>query len=244
MIHVYRPIPVDCLRLLAFDLDGTLIDSAQDLCNSVNASLREFGMNRLPDHTIACFVCNGAPMLMRRSLALAAGGGAPEDVDPELFDKAYAFFLQYYKEHKLDFTRAYSGVLDALNALQRLREQPCGVTRQMAVLTNKPVRPARGICEGLGLAGHFFRIYGGDSFPVKKPDPLGLRSLMEEAGASPEETVMVGDSVVDVRTARNAGAWVLGCNFGFGPQNIDQERPDILVDSAAEWTEALAPAPV
>ena len=87
----------------------------------------------------------------------------------------------------------------------------------MAVLTNKPVRPARGICEGLGLADYFLHIYGGDSFPVKKPDPLGLRSLMEETGARPEETVMIGDSQVDVLTARNAGTWSLGCTFGFGP---------------------------
>ncbi len=107
----------------------------------------------------------------------------------------------------------------------------------MAVLTNKPVRPARGICEGLGLADYFLHIYGGDSFPLKKPDPLGLRSLMEETGARPEETVMIGDSQVDVETARNAGAWSIGCAFGFGPQNLADTPPDVLVDSAAEWTQ-------
>ena len=77
----------------------------------------------------------------------------------------------------------------------------------MAVLTNKPVRPSKGICEGLGLADSFLHIYGGDSFQTKKPDPLGLRTLINEAGALPEETVMIGDSKVDVQTARNAGAW-------------------------------------
>ena len=109
----------------------------------------------------------------------------------------------------------------------------------MAVLTNKPVRPARGICEGLGLADYFLHIYGGDSFPLKKPDPLGLRSLMDETGATPEETVMIGDSKVDVETARNAGAWSIGCAFGFGPQNLSDSPPDVLVDTAAEWTQAL-----
>jgi phosphoglycolate phosphatase len=110
----------------------------------------------------------------------------------------------------------------------------------MAVLTNKPVRPARGICEGLGLANYFLHIYGGDSFPAKKPDPMGLRSLMDETGATPRETVMIGDSQVDVETARNAGAWSIGCAFGFGPQNLMDSPPDVLVSTAAEWTQALS----
>jgi phosphoglycolate phosphatase len=241
MIQVFRPIPTERLKLLVFDLDGTLIDSAQDLCNSVNAALEEFRLNPLPDPTIAGFVGNGAPMLMRRSLALA-GNMTVDKVSEELFSKAYAFFLQYYREHKLDFTYAYEGVLDALKALHELHDAPDGPSRVMAVLTNKPVRPARGICEGLGLAGYFLHIYGGDSFPVKKPDPLGLRSLMDETGARPDETVMIGDSQVDVQTARNAGAWSLGCSFGFGPQNIMDTPPDLLVESAAEWTRALSSA--
>jgi phosphoglycolate phosphatase len=242
MIRVLRPIPVERLKLLVFDLDGTLIDSAQDLCNSVNAALNEVGCSSLPDPLIASLVGNGAPMLMRRSLALVTGNSAPEAVNEEQFTRAYQFFLQYYREHKLDFTYAYAGVLDALKALHELHDAPGGPSRAMAVLTNKPVRPARGICEGLGLAGYFLHIYGGDSFPVKKPDPLGLRSLMEETGATPNETLMIGDSQVDVETARNAGAWSLGCAFGFGPQNLMNTPPDILVDSAAEWTQALQPA--
>jgi phosphoglycolate phosphatase len=241
MIRVFRPIPVERVKLLVFDLDGTLIDSAQDLCNSVNASLQEFGLGPLPDPKVAAFVGNGAPMLMRRSLAMATGV-APEEVDAGLQDKAYAFFLKYYREHKLDFTYAYEGVLDALKALNDLHNAPAEPARTMAVLTNKPVRPAQGICEGLGLADYFLHIYGGDSFPVKKPDPMGLRSLMEETGATAEQTVMIGDSKVDVQTARNAGAWCLGCSFGFGPQNLMEVPPDVLVDTAAEWTRALGPA--
>jgi phosphoglycolate phosphatase len=114
----------------------------------------------------------------------------------------------------------------------------------MAVLTNKPVRPARAICEGLGMDSCFFRIYGGDSFPLKKPDPMGLLSIMKDAGAQPEETLMIGDSKVDVQTARNAGAWSLGCQFGFGPQNLMEEPPDIIVDAAQDWTVALIPAKI
>jgi len=241
MIRVFRPIPVGQLKLLVFDLDGTLIDSAQDLCNSVNATLKEFNLGPLPDPAIAGFVGNGAPLLMRRSLAMA-GNVALDAVGEELFANAYAFFLKYYREHKLDFTYAYAGVLDALKALQDLHDAPGGPSRTMAVLTNKPVRPARGICEGLGLADYFLHIYGGDSFPVKKPDPFGMRLLMEETGARPEETVMIGDSQVDVETARNAGTWSLGCAFGYGPQALIATPPDVLVDSAAEWMQALNPA--
>ncbi|HUB50540.1 MAG TPA: HAD-IA family hydrolase [Terracidiphilus sp.] len=243
MVRVLRPVPVERLKLLVFDLDGTLIDSAQDLCNSVNAALVDVGLKSLPDPAIAGFVGNGAPMLMRRSLAMA-GDTTTEAVEQELFDKSYRYFLDYYREHKLDFTYAYEGVLEALKALHELHEGRVGMTRKMAVLTNKPVRPARGICEGLGLADYFLHIYGGDSFPVKKPDPAGLRSLMEEVGAKPEETAMIGDSKVDVQTARNAGAWAVGCAFGFGPQNLMDVPPDIVVDSALDWTTALTPAKI
>ena len=241
MIRVFRPIPSAQLKLLVFDLDGTLVDSAQDLCNSVNAALIEFGMRPLADPQIASYVGNGAPLLVRRSLA-AARNLDVEQVDKDLFDKAYAFFLKHYREHKLDFTYAYDGVLDALKALRQLHDAPGAAARTMAVLTNKPVRPAQGICEGLGLAGYFLHIYGGDSFAVKKPDPFGLRSLMDETGAQPEETVMIGDSKVDVQTARNAGVWSLGCSFGFGVPTLDENRPDVLVDRASEWPVALAPA--
>ena len=241
MVHVYRPLPVERLKLLVFDLDGTLIDSAQDLCNSVNAALVQFNRRPLPDPAIASFVGNGAPMLMRRSLAMAGDVG-PEQVDEDLLSEAYAFFLKYYREHKLDFTYAYEGVLEALAALKELHDAPGGTPRTMAVLTNKPVRPARGICEGLGMADYFLHIYGGDSFPIKKPDPFGLRSLMEETGAAPEETVMIGDSQVDVETARNGGAWCIGCAFGFGQESLTLTRPDVLVDRASDWTEALSPA--
>src|SRR5579863_10466132 len=221
MIRVFRPIPVESIKLLVFDLDGTLIDSAQDLCNSVNATLTQFGRPTLSDTAIAGYIGNGALLLVRR--AFAADDGV--EPDEETLAKAYAFFLDYYREHKLDYTYAYDGVLEALAALRDLHDTHGGPPRIMAVLTNKPVRPARGICEGLGMADYFLQIYGGDSFPVKKPDPLGLRTLMEETGATPDETVMIGDSQVDVETARNAGAWAIGCTFGFAPHTLNQTQP-------------------
>jgi phosphoglycolate phosphatase len=112
----------------------------------------------------------------------------------------------------------------------------------MAVLTNKPVRPAREICAALGLAPYFLNIYGGNSFASKKPDPEGLRALMSEAAAEPDETVVIGDSKVDVETARNGGAWCIGCTFGLAPESLSANPPDVLVDSPADWTAALSPA--
>lgn len=238
MIQVFRPVPVESLKLLVFDLDGTLIDSAQDLCNSVNATLAHFGRPALPDEAIASYIGNGVVMLVRRAFAADVGA----DIDDELLGKAHDFFLSYYREHKLDYTYAYDGVLEALEALRIVHDQPDAPARAMAVLTNKPVRPARAICEALGLAPYFLNIYGGNSFSTKKPDPEGLFALMQEAGARPEETVMIGDSQVDVQTARNAGAWSIGCTFGLAPGSLEAIPPDVLVDSPADWTAALRPA--
>ena len=240
MIRVLRPLPVESLKLLVFDLDGTLIDSAQDLCNSVNATLAHFGRVPLADEIIAGFIGNGALMLVRRALA-ADGNG---NVDEDLLQRAHVFFLDYYREHKLDYTYAYEGVLEALEALRVVHDQPGAAARAMAVLTNKPVRPATDICQALGLADYFLNIYGGNSFATKKPIPEGLFALMQEAGASPAETVMIGDSQVDIQTARNAGAWAIGCTFGLAPGSLDAFPPDVVVDSPADWPAALNPAAI
>ena len=235
MIRILRPIPVEDIKLLVFDLDGTLIDSAKDLCNSVNAALLHCELPMLPDKQIASYIGDGALMLMRR--ALAAESDAP--VDEAFLAKAYEFFLDYYREHKLDFTYAYPGVMESLRAVST---RPDGHRRTMAVLTNKPVRPARAICEALGLSPFFMVIHGGNSFVTKKPDPAGIHAVMEEAGARPQETVMIGDSEVDVHTARHAGAWSIGCTFGLSPQTLAAAAPDVLVDEPADWTAVLTAA--
>jgi phosphoglycolate phosphatase len=252
MIRIFRELPVERLRLIVFDLDGTLIDSRQDLCNSVNATLENFGLKPLEDAAIASYIGDGAAMLVRRALTppqqprpvVGDPGTIPgelpvelaqdEDQFEKLFEAAFEFFLTYYRAHKLDFTTVYPGVMESLEAL---RTMPDGSARKMAVLTNKPVGPARAICDGLGLSPYFFSVYGGDSFRTKKPDPMGLLALMAEAGAAPEETLMVGDSDVDVKTARNAGAWALGCSFGLAPETVEGAEPDWIADHAAGWTE-------
>jgi phosphoglycolate phosphatase len=224
MVKFFRSIPAASLRLLVFDLDGTLIDSGADLCASVNAMLKEFGRPSLPQSVISTYIGDGATKLVSRSL------GEPDD--PAFLDAAVTYFLDYYREHKLDQTYVYPGVFPALDAVRQ--------HRSMAVLTNKPVNPSVAICEALGLSPYFFRILGGNSFATKKPDPEGLRALMQEAGAKPEETLMIGDTHVDIQTARNAGTWSIGCSFGLSPQTLEQTPPDCLVDSPEEWPAALA----
>jgi phosphoglycolate phosphatase len=227
MIERLRPLPSPAsLRLIAFDLDGTLIDSRADLVASVNATLAHLGRHPLPDAVIASYIGDGVHMLVRRAL------GDPEH--EEIVTDAVNFFLSYYRIHKLDHTYVYQGALDALAGITATLPNT-----RIAVLTNKPVRPSEEICAALGLSPHCFRIYGGNSFETKKPDPLGLETLMRDAGATPEQALMIGDSDVDVLTARNAGASVIGCRFGLAPHSLADAPPDCLVDSPFEWLEAI-----
>jgi phosphoglycolate phosphatase len=227
MIERLRPLPpAASLRLIAFDLDGTLIDSRADLVAAVNATLAHLGRHPLPDAVIASYIGDGVHMLVRRAL------GDPEH--EEIVTEAVAFFLSYYRVHKLDHTYVYEGALEAMAAIARALPQT-----RLAILTNKPIRPSEEICAALRLTPHCFRIYGGNSFETKKPDPLGLETLMREAGATPEQTLMIGDSDVDVLTARNTGASIIGCRFGLAPHSLADAPPDCLVDTPFEWLEAL-----
>jgi len=235
MLQRFHPIPAHQIRLIVFDLDGTLIDSRQDLTSSINAMLAEFGRQPLPEEIIATYIGDGAGMLVRRAL----GDPEPTPAGEALVEDALQHFLAHYREHKLDHTYVYPGVFASLDALRAL---PDGTPRKMAVLTNKPVRPSVDICDALGLSPYMFRIYGGNSFASKKPDPEGLNTLIREAAVAPEEALMIGDSSVDILTARRAGAWVLGCRFGLSSHTVESIPSDCLVDAASEWAEALSPA--
>jgi phosphoglycolate phosphatase len=227
MIHVLRPIPKDRIKLLIFDLDGTLVDSELDIAHAVNALLRSLGRPELPVHVIATYIGDGAPMLIRRALN--------DTSDEKLFAESLDFFIRYYREHKLDNTYVYAGMKDALETIRDARDGQV----KMAVLSNKPVRPSQGIVEGLGIGGFFFEVYGGNSFASKKPDPEGARKLMAQADARPEETIMIGDSHNDTLTARNADMWAIGCMYGLSPHSLETAPPDVYIDAPLELLEVL-----
>jgi len=140
------------MRLLIFDLDGTLIDSKLDLAHAVNATRRHMGMEPLEFERVYSYVGNGAPVLIRRALG--------EQASEAQVQEALEYFLEYYRDHKLDYTTLYPGVKESLD---RLLE----AGKSMAVLTNKPVNISRAIIDGLGVGTHFMRVYGGNSFDFK-----------------------------------------------------------------------------
>jgi phosphoglycolate phosphatase len=211
--------------LLIFDLDGTLIDSSRDLAISMNATREYMGMPPLDPNLIFSYVGNGAPVLVRRAL--------PPEASEEAVAEALAYFLKFYRVHALEHTKLYEGVGEAIEAL-------ADANHTMAVLTNKPVRISTDIIAALGLSGCFPRVYGGDSFPSKKPDPIGIHTVREETGTGPAETLMIGDSLVDIQTARNAGVLSCGVEWGFQPEGFAADPPDFLVRSPQELLEVIA----
>jgi phosphoglycolate phosphatase len=168
-------------------------------------------------------------MLVRRAL------GDPDDEN--FVQDAVLYFMGWYREHKLDNTYVYDGVKEALDAIQKSRD---GASTQgiqplkMAVLSNKPVGPSRAIVEALGLSQYFFQVYGGNSFHTKKPDPTGVQALLEEAGVAAEETVIIGDSDIDILTARNSGIYSVGVTYGLAPHTLQDAPPDVLIDKPSE----------
>lgn len=201
--------------LLIFDLDGTLIDSKQDLITSVNATRAAHQLAPLPDATVASYVGNGAPALIQRAM----GPQASEAQVAEALD----YFVRYYHDHCLDSTRLYPGCLEVLD-----RARGRGI--DLAILTNKPVRISNIILEGLGVREYFFQVYGGNSFAEKKPHPIGIESLMRESRRTTVETVMVGDSAVDINTAINARVRSVGLLYGLQPDSLRETPPTLLLE--------------
>ena len=211
------------MDLLIFDLDGTLIDSRLDLAHGVNAARAHMRMAPIENERVYSYVGNGAPALIRRALGERAAEAEIQE--------ALEFFLEYYGAHALDNTTLYPGVRDTLDRLS-------SAGKRLAVLTNKPVRISRAIVEGLGVGPRFIQVYGGNSFEFKKPHPIGVDALRAETGVERERTVMVGDSGVDIQTARNAGVRACGVTYGFQPETLNDPAPDILIDrmeQLADW---------
>jgi phosphoglycolate phosphatase len=184
--------------------------------------LRELGRKQLAATTISGYIGHGAPRLVARAL----GDGCRE----EERQHALQFFLSYYEDHKLDTTQAYPGVAETLEKLANV---------PMAVLTNKPVRISVRILDQMGLAKYFRAIYGGNSFETKKPNPQGARKILGDLGVEPREALLVGDSEVDVQTARNAGTLAAAVNYGFGVHDRGAYPADIYLDRFGELVTLL-----
>jgi phosphoglycolate phosphatase len=204
------------IRLIVFDLDGTLVDSKRDIAESANATLTACGAAPLAEDAIGRMVGNGAPVLVARAFA-AVGVEPPPD--------ALARFLAIYHGRLLEHTRAYPDIPELLADLAGR------VT--LGVLTNKPIAPTRSILDGLNLAQYFApdHVIGGDGPFARKPDPGGLQQLMTLAGVSTNATVLVGDSVVDWRTAKAASTRICVAQYGFGWEGfpIEELQPDSWV---------------
>jgi phosphoglycolate phosphatase len=193
--------------LVVFDLDGTLIDSRVDLAQSANALIIERGGEPLPVERITGMVGEGAKLLVQR--ALTAAGLAPD------VDTALPRFLDLYDERLLAHTELYPGTREMLDAV-------AGNAR-LAVLTNKPRHHTERILDGLSIRSHFAAVIGGDSPLGRKPDPAGLQHLVRQAQVSESDTVLVGDSAIDLRTARAAGIRICLVRFGFGFTHAEPE---------------------
>ena len=197
-------------KLILFDLDGTLIDSAPDLHEAVNATLAEFGREPVTIETVRTMVGDGAQVLVERAFAIRLG--------PE-YDPAAAFerFLAIYQDRATVLTRLYPGVAEALASFAEW-----GVA--MALCTNKREALSRQIVDALGVGGHFSRVMGGDSLSSKKPDPLMLTTLADAYGVAPGETLMVGDSEVDAEAARAAGIPFVLMTYGYRRGPVEMIR--------------------
>ena len=200
-------------RLAIFDLDGTLLDTLDDLAASVNAALAEVGLPSRPSLEIRTFVGEGARRLVERAVAPHAA----------LVEPALAAWWRHYEAHCLDATRPYPGIPEVL----------AGAGRLLAVHTNKPGRLARKILSGLGLLDRFAAVVGGDEAP-RKPDPAGTLALLERTGATPGSAVFVGDSRVDLQTAGAAGIRAVAVTWGF------VSRAELAAAGATAWAERPA----
>lgn len=219
-MKINRAIPKESLRLLVWDLDGTLVDSMKDLAAAVNATRRSLRLEPLPLDIIRSYVGRGARSLIKQAVT-PAGGPEPKKM---ALEHALGFFLDHYGRHLLDATRPYPGIPEILK----------GSRLPMAVLTNKPLEHSMRILKVMGLSQYFQRIYGGDSFERRKPDPSGALVLLDELNVEPWEALMIGDSDNDTLTARQSGMWSLGVNYGYGPDSLADPAPDMLVDSVEE----------
>lgn len=211
--------------LLVFDLDGTLVDSQRDLAVATNRLLAELGGRQLSEEAVAAMVGEGAAVLVRRALS-AAGVQADASV-------ALARFLELYESALLVHTRPYTGMVETLEHLASVA--------RLAVLTNKPARATHEVLAGLDLLRYFADVIGGDTPFGRKPDPAGLRELIARAAVDPSATMLIGDSPIDLATARHAGTAICLARYGFGYRfgDGDFSGDEMFIESPAQLADVV-----
>jgi phosphoglycolate phosphatase len=214
--------------LFIFDLDGTLIDSKADIAYSMNLALAGMGMQPLPADRVAEFIGDGMQILVERALRATTGS----EPDPLKVRNCMELFKDEYGQHFLDQTRLYPKVVETLDLL---------MWAKLAVVSNKPEKFSKQILEGLGIAYRFGAIIGGDTTGTRKPDPAGIFRAMELCGGVPLESVMVGDSPVDIAAGKAAGTFTCGVAGGFRPRDqLESAGCDLLVNDLLEFANQMS----
>jgi phosphoglycolate phosphatase len=212
---------------IVFDLDGTLIDTAPDLIDALNFTLTQHGLPAVPIAAARRLIGGGARGMIERALAAAGRNCSPAEVD-----RLYSAFVAHYGAHVADRSRPFAHVEDALDLL-------AATGHRLAVCTNKLELLSKRLLEALHLAQRFAAICGQDTFGVQKPDPQMFRATVRRAGGEPSRAIMVGDSIIDIRTARAANAPIIAVDYGYTDVPIATLRPDRVIGSFAELSGAI-----
>lgn len=208
--------------LIIYDLDGTLIDSREDIAQASNKMLAEFGLKKKSADEIAECVGRGV-----QNLVLGLLGKSNEDK----FDKALKILKKNYGDHLLDHTKLYPGVLETLEHFKH---------KKQVVITNKPEGFSVKILEGLGVMKYFSIVIGGDTVRTKKPSPESVFKILDELKISAERAIIVGDSSIDIETGKNAKVSVCAVTYGFGRlDEIQSAKPDFTIDQMDQLTKAI-----
>ncbi len=214
-------------KAVVFDLDGTLVDTAPDLCGALNHVLDSEGRRHVSPDELRHMVGHGARALLVRGMAETGNPATHEDLD-----RLLPLFLEYYGAHVADRSQPFEGVENLLKELEDRNVR-------IGICTNKPESLAINLLDALGLSRYFGAVVGGDSLPVRKPDPATFKETLARLGAADGPALMVGDSRTDVETARAAGVPVICVSFGYTDVAVETLYPDIVIDHYRDFGEAV-----